>query len=580
MVRFAFLVFLTGCCTTSECMEELYGITPITYGGGGGQDVVSVNLPFDAGFTATCMQGVGGSYSHHYDSTYYDVDLDTPNDEDVPVYAPVDGVAYVHDADRNHNFGVHTNIDLGDGTYIVLAHMDDVFVDDGSEVAAGELLGFEGTTGASTGDHVHIGRHDGDPAKDAIYGDSIEGLTFFMDDGGDSVELLTSDMTCAMSGGGRYTSLLATPRWRPNGSLVMTPYASTVYALENFTLRPFTTEGAFVSRNYDFGDVALISSEEAACYATGDAISGDSQVQATYDGDGVWLLVGAWEEASRYRMLVPSQGWQGVLKTWGIQAATYDDLESNDDLGDIVAHYPLLSSAANYRDGSLVSTIESSAVYVMSDGAALPIDRWETLLVLGWEDRDVVEVSDAEFKNVASIRGNCGTDSYCVSKSDVVTCGGPHESGDGVYPAEGTGDTGEGSAASDDGGSDDTASTDATGLQIVWLTPSGMIADSISLSGEFTNESGYAYGWNQNIVTTYTAGSIVFDIDDAGPGDSFRYSLEYTYKGSTMWSCTGPFPPGTVTGRPSASYNGAALTVATVDDPGSDGCGLQVTIPK
>ena len=213
-MRYSFLfLFLASCCRTYECYAERYGL-------GGGQDVVPVNLPFDAGYSATCVQGVGGSYSHSSDSTYYDVDLDTPNDEDVIVYAPVDGVAYVHDADRNRNYGVHVNIDLSDGTYIVLAHLEDVFIDNGSEVAAGQMIGFEGTTGASTGDHVHIGRHRGDASEDAVYGDSVEGLSFVTADDSD---LLVSEMNCSLSGGSSYESVLATARWRPSGSLVMTP---------------------------------------------------------------------------------------------------------------------------------------------------------------------------------------------------------------------------------------------------------------------------------------------------------------------------------------------------------------------
>ncbi|MCR4312413.1 MAG: M23 family metallopeptidase [Candidatus Uhrbacteria bacterium] len=562
---FIFLVF-SACCRTPECMLERFGT-------GGGQDVVSANLPFDASFIATCTQGAGGSYSHSYDSTQYDVDLDTPNDEDIPVYAPIDGVAYVHDTDRNRNFGVHVNIDIGDGTYIVIAHMDDVFVDNGSEVAAGQMIGFEGTTGASTGDHVHIGRHDGDPAQDAVYGDSIEGLSLFAgDSSGDEVDILTSSMDCAMSGGGRYTSLLATPRWRPSGSLVMTPFASTVYELDGFTLRPFTTESAFVSRGLDFTDVALVSEEEAACYTIGESIMSDSPVLATYDEEGVWLLVGSVTDSARYRIKVPTRGWQGVVKTWGISAATYDDLVNDDVLGNIVAQYPRVSGSANYRDGALVSPIENATVFVMSDGAALPIDRWETLLLLGWEDRDVVEVDEDEFESVATLRGSCTIDSYCLAAEDVVTCGGPHESGEGVYPAETTGDTGS--------SEEETASPDAdpNDLELLWQTPNAVRADRISLSGELTDENGYSYGWNQNIATVSDTDLISFSLP-ARSGDSFRYSIEYVVGGVRSWSCLAPYPPGTSVGTSVANWDGTPISVAVAGDPSSDGCGLQVIVP-
>ncbi len=563
------LVFLSACCRTSECLLERYGI-------GGGQDVVSANLPFDSSFTTTCMQGVGGDYSHHFDSTYYDVDFDTPNDEDVIVYAPIGGIAYVHDTDRNTNFGVHVNIDLGDGTYIVLAHLEDVFVGNGSEVTAGQMIGFEGTTGASTGDHVHIGRHDGDPSADAIYGDSIEGLSFMADEG----SYLTSEMDCSLSGGGRYGSLLATPRWRPSGSLVMTPYASTVYSLDGFALRPFSTQSSFISRNFEFTDVALVSEEEVACYSLGEEIDGDSQLKAVYADDDVWLLVGAQSDADRYRIKVASQGWQGVLKTWGIIASTYDDLEDDDDL---VSSYPSLSGPANYRDGSLVSPIEDSAVYVMADGAALPIDRYETLLLLGWEERDVIEVGEAEFQSVATVRGNCSTGSYCLDSLDVITCGGLHESGEGTYPAEGTLDTGDApeEEADETTSSDDTTdqSVSSNELQLTWQMPASARADRISLSGEFTDSDGYSYGWGSNIATSSNS-DIVTLVLFARPGDSFRFSIEYVLNGMTSWSCLAPYPPGTTMGTAVATYDGVSLSVVTADDPASDGCGLAVTIPN
>lgn len=573
-MRFSFLfLFLASCCQTSECLMERYGL-------GGGQDVVSVNLPFDLDFVSTCVQGVGGDFSHSGDNTYYDVDLDTPNDEDVIVYAPVDGVAYVHDTDRNRNYGVHVNIDLGDNTYVVLGHLEDVFIDNGSEVAAGQIIGFEGTTGASTGDHMHIGRHRGDASEDAIYGDSVEGMSFVT---ADDADLLTSDMSCSLSSGGRYESVLATPRWRPSGSLVMTPYASTVYYLDSFTLRPFANESAFITRNFDFSDVALMSEEEMACYAVGEAVSDSSELRAVNDEGSVWLLVGTETSSSRYRAMVPSYGWQGVLKTWGFSAATYDDLDVATD--DLLTRYPVVSGTVNYRDGSLVSTTEDSAVYVMADDAALPIDRWETLLVLGWEDRDIVEVAADEFDRVATVRGNCTTGSYCLDGSDVVTCGGPHEDGGTTYPDESGIDTGApvdtGATEADNNTSEEDAGGDSAPLtlSLVWQTPSSVRADRISLSGEFTDGEGMSYGWSSNIATSTNSDMVAFDLS-AYPGDSFRFSVEYVIGGVTSWSCLAPYPPGTTVGTAAAMYNGASLNVRAADDPGSEGCGLVVDIPN
>lgn len=178
----------------------------------GGQDSVVVHMPFAHGVRLQCVQGPFGSYSHHYDSTMHDVDLDTPNDMDLSVYAPISGTAYVH-TDLDSGFGIHVNIDLGDGTYIILAHLKRADTEDGRWIDMGDLIGIEGTTGSSTGDHVHIGRHRGDASRDGTYGTSVEGLSIRAQDvnAGLQKTLSTENMVCGLVEGNVYGSLL--PVW-------------------------------------------------------------------------------------------------------------------------------------------------------------------------------------------------------------------------------------------------------------------------------------------------------------------------------------------------------------------------------
>ena len=441
LVVFAIAAFTTGCCDPNrpDCPQEGDGT-------GGGQDDVTIHLPFDYGYTTQCVQGAGGSYSHQYTSTYYDADFDTPNSQRDPVYAPVGGVAYVH-SDRNSGFGEHINIDMEDGTYIILGHLDDIFVDDASEVAAGQLLAFEGTTGESTGDHVHIGRHDGDASEDGGEGESIEGLSLYTTDTDSDVtaNITTSGLTCSMTSGHKYASLLSTPKWHPNGSLVKTPDDSTVYLVEDGALRPFVNEESFWSRGYDFDDVALVSDAEVECFSTGSSVTDSVTVAAVYDNGVVWLIV----DDDRYR--VASIGWQGVLKSWGIVAATYDDLPTASSTASFARAAE--SGTARFRDGSLVSEATSSTVYVMSDDVAMPVETWEVYLLLGFEDRTVIEVDDGVVDAVMAAVGDCATNAYCVSREDVVTCGGPSADDEGSYPEHEDTGSGDVDMASNDTGS-------------------------------------------------------------------------------------------------------------------------------
>ncbi len=132
-----------------------------------------IHLPFAAGFESQCTQGPKGSTSHSGISTKFDVDFDTSNTRKQDLYAPISGIAYVHTEDASKNFGRHVNIDLGNGTYVILGHMSEVTVQNGAFVNLGQKIGFEGCTGYCSGDHVHIGLHQGDARKLGQEGTSI-----------------------------------------------------------------------------------------------------------------------------------------------------------------------------------------------------------------------------------------------------------------------------------------------------------------------------------------------------------------------------------------------------------------------
>ena len=533
---------------------------------GGGEDTIMSELPFESGYSVLCSQGTQDWPSHNATSTKFDVDLDTPNSEDVPVFAPVNGRAYVHDDTPEFGFGIHINIDLGDGTYLILAHLEAAFIDDDSEVAAGQLLGFEGTTGNSSGDHVHFGRHAGDASLDGIFGESFDGLTLNMDDGRGHVQLMTSDMWCDLPDGETYGSLLQTPRWHPNGSLVKTPDEATVYLVESNGLTPFATNDAFVSRNYDYSNAALISDSELACYGVNAAVSESTDISAVYGAfpnQAVWLLMGDQADPDRYRMLIPYVGWQAVLKSWGIIASTYDDLyhDPEDNSPGLVDLYPY-AGMTSFRDGSLVSPVEDSAVYVMSDGIAMPIETWDTLLFLGWEDRNIIEMSEDDFESAVTVKGDCGTNTYCLSLDDAQVCGGPDQGQEGVSSS-----------------TTPPSLPPINDLLLTWFTPSGLMVDSITLAGAVTPSGQLENQWGTVFNEVLNAGSIMATVPALGAGDSLRFSVEYRDNGIPSWSCLAPYPPGFVQGSVIANYGDTSLGYAAADDPSSDGCGLLITVP-
>ncbi len=174
----------------------------------GGTSRVAVHLPVPAGKMLVCTQGAGGSFSHAGRSTAHDLDFDTSNTRDEDLFAPASGWVRVHASKPGVNFGIHVNIDLGDGTYVVLGHLKRVTVADGAYVNAGQLIGQEGCTGLCTGDHVHVGRHTGDAAKPAEFGVSVP-VAFIVQtaDGGHAV-VQGDTVRCGVPGGAALRSAL------------------------------------------------------------------------------------------------------------------------------------------------------------------------------------------------------------------------------------------------------------------------------------------------------------------------------------------------------------------------------------
>jgi len=441
-----FVRLLFGCITDSVRFNSLDNDTSDNYSNvGGGESVIQ--LPFSNSEERLCVQGAGGSYSHTGKSTAFDLDFDTSNNEDEEIYSPVAGVAAVHTESATTNFGYHINIDLGDGTYIVIAHLKKIFISDGEEVAAGQLLGYEGCTGFCTGDHIHFGRHQGDATDQAQYGTSID--SYFRAADATAEEGMENDSSrgfvCGIKSAGDpvdghwYASDLPVTAWHPNGSLIMSPSSPSVYVIENGLKRWIRNEDVFWSLGYDFGNVAAVSNEELNCFGNGEEIAEDSLIDATIDNSGyVWLVVGTGSDSSRYRQKVNSQAWEQVLKSWGLGYSASSPPSHSDAY---FSGWPEKSGYARFRDGSILKEDSRSDVYVVSDGVAVPVIDWNTYLMLGYYNHEIVAVPDGTVEAIQEDVGDCSVGLWCLSEEVVTSCGGGFDlSGSGDYGGEETAD--------------------------------------------------------------------------------------------------------------------------------------------
>ena len=65
-------------------------------------------------------------------------------------------------------YGYHIKIDHGNGLETLYAHCSAICVTPGQQVQQGEVIGFVGSTGSSTGDHLHFEIHKEGENIDAI----------------------------------------------------------------------------------------------------------------------------------------------------------------------------------------------------------------------------------------------------------------------------------------------------------------------------------------------------------------------------------------------------------------------------
>ncbi|HYW20793.1 MAG TPA: M23 family metallopeptidase [Nodularia sp. (in: cyanobacteria)] len=118
----------------------------------------------------TTIYGVRRYYNGKFANDYYHRGIDYAGAAGSPVVAPASGtVALVGKVSQG--FRVHGNtigIDHGQGVTTILMHLNSINVKEGDFVKAGQLVGTVGSTGASTGPHLHWGLYVNGQSVDPV----------------------------------------------------------------------------------------------------------------------------------------------------------------------------------------------------------------------------------------------------------------------------------------------------------------------------------------------------------------------------------------------------------------------------
>ncbi|MEM8719304.1 MAG: M23 family metallopeptidase [Cyanobacteria bacterium P01_G01_bin.39] len=114
--------------------------------------------------------GIRRYYNNVFAQDYYHKGVDYAGGYGSPIVAPAAGkVRLVGREDEG--FHVHGNVvglDHGQGVLSIFMHLQDIEVESGAVVKAGERIGTIGSTGASTGPHLHWGLYVNGVAVDPV----------------------------------------------------------------------------------------------------------------------------------------------------------------------------------------------------------------------------------------------------------------------------------------------------------------------------------------------------------------------------------------------------------------------------
>jgi murein DD-endopeptidase MepM/ murein hydrolase activator NlpD len=88
----------------------------------------------------------------------YHTGVDYAQPVGTPVHAVADGT--VANANWGKSYGIQIVQNLGDGTFCIYAHLSKSNKKAGESIKKGELIGYVGNTGNSTGAHLHFERRN------------------------------------------------------------------------------------------------------------------------------------------------------------------------------------------------------------------------------------------------------------------------------------------------------------------------------------------------------------------------------------------------------------------------------------
>jgi murein DD-endopeptidase MepM/ murein hydrolase activator NlpD len=97
---------------------------------------------------------VGRIVTQYYSWRHHGLDIGIPKGQ--PIYAADSGTVIVSQCGWNNGYGCYIKIDHGNGILTLYGHASRLDVAPGDAVTRGQTIGLVGSTGKSTGSHIHL----------------------------------------------------------------------------------------------------------------------------------------------------------------------------------------------------------------------------------------------------------------------------------------------------------------------------------------------------------------------------------------------------------------------------------------
>ncbi|GGD19758.1 hypothetical protein GCM10007231_18670 [Nocardioides daphniae] len=259
-----------------------------------------------------CGQSWTGSTRSHHSPSAHSIDFNAPNDLGQPVVASAPGRVVTSNNTSNSGYGRYVVLDHGNGETTVYAHLQHSHVTVGTWLDQGALVGQLGTTGNSSGPHLHYEQKVGR----TVVAPRLNRTKYVY---GTSASTNCADVPLAgnlLEGEGAQVAVFrrsAAPQVHVRGADGKTRLMAVGQASDEPVLGDWTGYGLQSVGSFSPATRTFTLAGEAGFFSITFGLRGDRPIAGDWDGNGIWE-VGVYRPSNSTFVLRSATGTSTNLK--------------------------------------------------------------------------------------------------------------------------------------------------------------------------------------------------------------------------------------------------------------------------